>query len=231
MDHVAFLNQRKALSDIGDTNGLIALEQEALNHVREFLSGEIAAETETAPLFYSFFRTFSQTGNAELKTFCDNALIKLQPYLAQFDEENGLTHLDALNKRVLEYNLTALTVLERINPFEFKKEKQLKFPVFSDLFRLTNNIEITDENGEKSNEAHTRFIETLIETSKIQTFMTLSLSEKKIDENAYLTDLCQNMEKNLVLMFVADRIPSGKPMIDETRDLIQQEYQKLLKAL
>ena len=61
--------------------------------------------------------------------------------------------------------------------------------------------------------------------------MTLSLSSNKIKEDSYLAELRQNMEKNLVLMFAADRIPLGKPITDETKKQIQSEYQELLKSL
>lgn len=231
MDQIAFLNQRKALSDSGDTAGLKALEQEALLHTQEFLDGKIGAETETAPLFYSFFRTFSQTENADLKTACNKALEKVQPYLDQFDKENGLTRLDDLSKGVLEHNLTALSVFEQLNPFELKKENQLKFPIFSDLFRLTNNIDITDDNGQNSDRAHADFVNTLIDAARLQTFMKLSISTDKITEDVYLNDLRQNMEIGLVSMFVIDRVPVGQPINDETKDQIFSEYQKLLNSI
>ena len=86
MDQIAFLKQHKEFSDAGDMAALAGLEEQALTHTYEFLNGEIAAEPETAPLFYSFFRTFSDTKNKDLKTACEKALEKVQPFLDQFDE-------------------------------------------------------------------------------------------------------------------------------------------------
>ncbi len=226
MDLIAFLNQRKALNEAGDTNGLAALEKEAAEIVEQFLDGSCAAETETAPLFYSFFKTFSQTDNDYLKSGCEQAVEKIQPLLDEFDEEHHLTHLDELNQNVIEYNLGKLAVFERLNPFEKEKDK-LKFPAFSDLLRLTDQIEITD-GGE---DAHLRFVETLIDASKLQTFMTLSLSDKKITQDLYLSTLRSNMENNLVLMFTADRIKAGMPISDKTVSILKAEYQKFLTAI
>ena len=231
MDLIAFLNQRKALSNKGDTEGLKALEQEASGAVRAFLDGKIGADTDRAPLFYSFLKTFSQTDNPDLKKDCDKALIKIQPYLDQFDKENGLTRLDDLSKNVIEHNLDALSVFEQLYPFEMKKENQLKFPIFSDLFRLTNSIDITDDKGQVTDQAHARFVDTLIDAARLQTFMKLSISVNKITEDIYLDDLRQNMEVGLVSMFVIDRIPSDRPIDEETKDLIQAEYQKLLNSI
>ena len=231
MDQIAFLKQRKELTDAEDTAGLASLEREVLIHAQEFLNGEIGVETDTAPLFHSLFKTFSQTENADLKAACEKALEKVQPYLDDFDRENGLTRLDDLDKSVIEHNLTALSVYERINPFEIRKGDQLKYPLFSDLFRLTNNIEITDTDDQKSDLAHERFVDTLIEAARLQTFMKLSLHTEKITQDFYLSDLRQNMEVGLVSMFVIDRIPSGKPINDETKDFLHSEYQKLLSSI
>lgn len=231
MDLISFLNRHKSLTDAADKDGLASLEQEAFVHIREFLNGEIAAETNTAPLFYSFFRTFSQTENADLKAACEAAVEKVKPYLDDFDEENGLTRLDDLSKSLLEHNLTALSVFEQLDPFELKKEDRLRFPEFSDLFRLTNNIDITDDNGQVSDQAHTDFINTLIDAARLQTFMKLSVSADKITEDVYLNDLRQNMEIGLVSMFVIDRIPADRTLSDETKDQLQAEYQKLLNSI
>lgn len=230
MDQIAFLKQHKEFSDAGDMAALAGLEEQALTHTHEFLNGEIAAEPETAPLFYSFFRTFSDTKNKDLKTACEKALEKVQPFLNQFDEENGLTRLDDLTKSVVEHNLAALSVYEQLNPFE-TTGKGLKFSEFEDLFRLTNEIDIIDSNGINNKQAHTDFVETLIDTAKLQTFLSQSLSDKKIDEQIYLSDLRRNMEKDLVLMFAADKIPVGEPIDDETKNKIEAEYQKLLETI
>lgn len=227
MDLISFLNQRKAFTDAGDADGLAALETKAADIVRQFLEGTYAAETETSPLFYSFFRTFAQTQNKDLKSDCEQAVEKLQPMLDEFDAEHNLTHLDELNQNVIEYNLAHLAVFERLNPFEKEKNNQLKFPAFADLLRLTDQIEITgsDEN------AHARFVETLTDASKLQAFMTLSLSGEKITRDIYLSTLRGNMENNLVLMFAADRIPAETPINEKTITALQAEYQKLLDAL
>ena len=227
MDLISFLNQRKAFTDAGDANGLAALETEAADIVRQFLEGTYAAETETSPLFYSFFRTFSQTDNSDLKSDCERALEKLQPLLDEFDEDHRLTHLDELEQSVIEYNLAQLAVFERLNPFEKEKNNQLKFPDFTNLLHLTDQIEITgsDEN------AHARFIATLTDASKLQAFMTLSLADKKITQDIYLSALRCNMENNLVLMFAADRITAGMPLNEKNIAVLQAEYQKLLDAL
>ncbi len=230
MDLIAFLNRRKTLFNSGDTAGLNALEHEALFYIKEFLSDKISAETDTAPLFYSFFRTFSQTENTQLKDACEKALQKLHPFLNRFDEENRLTRLDDLNKETAEYNLTALSAFERLNPFELKEKDRLKFPVFSDLFRLVNNIEITDSNGQNNASAHVQFIDTLIESARLQTFMKLSIYTDKITEDLYLSDLRQNMEIGLVSMFITDRVPTDMPD-DKTKDQLLLEYQKLLNSI
>lgn len=123
--------------------------------------------------------------------------------------------------------MARLAVFERLNPFEKEKNNQLKFPAFTDLLRLTDQIEITgsDEN------AHARFIETLIKASKLQVFMTLSLAKEKITQDDYLSALRGNMENNLVLMFAADRIPAETPINENTVADLRAEYQKLLDAL
>lgn len=227
MDFISFLNQRKTLSDAGDVNALTALEKEASDFVKQFLNGKYAAETETSPLFYSFFKTFAQTDNATLKENCERAIEIIQPLLDAFDEEHHLTHLDDLTENVIEHNLNQLAVFERLNPFEKKADDQLKFPVFSDLLRLTDQIEIkgTAEN------AHDLFVDTLIKASKLQVFMALSLSNEKIDQNLYLSTLRSSMENNLVLMFAADNIDAGMPPDDKKIARLQAEYQKLLKVI
>ena len=103
----------------------------------------------------------------------------------------------------------------------------VKFPVFSDLLRLTDQIEIkgTAEN------AHDLFVDTLIKASKLQVFMALSLSNEKIDQNLYLSTLRSSMENNLVLMFAADNIDAGMPPDDKKIARLQAEYQKLLKVI
>lgn len=227
MDLISFLNQRKAFIDAGDTEGLAALEKEAADIVKRFLKGTYAAETDTSPLFYSFFRTFAQTQNKDLQSDCERAIEKLQPLLDEFDEEHNLTHLDELSESIIEYNLAQLAVFERLNPFEKEKNNQLKFPIFSDLLQLTDQIEITDSDDD----ARTWFIETLIEASKMQAFMALCLSGKKITQDIYLSTLRNNMENNLVLMFAADRIPAEIPINEETVAAFQVEYQKLLDAM
>lgn len=231
MDLISFLNQRKAAMDSGNDEALKALEKTAAKHVTAFLNGTIAAETETSPLFYSFFRTFSQTDDDELKQNCEKALEKLQPYLDRFDTENHLTHLDDLEENILARNLEKLAVFDQINPFEMKKKNQLVFSDFAELFSLTEKIEITDENGKASSKGHENFITTLIESAKLQAFTTLSLSVSKISQKDYLTEVRQNMENNLVLMFVADKALLQSPPTEKTKDLLHAEYKKLLIAV
>ena len=227
MDFISFLDQRKTLTDTGDLNGLNALEEKVTKIVADFLNGTFVAEMQTVPLFYSFFKTFAETNNLELKNLCDQALIKIQPLLDEFDREHNLTHLDELNTGTIEYNLNQLSAFDRLNPFEKESANQLKFQTFNDLLRLTDQIEIkgTDES------AHENFIETLVKASKLQTFISLSLSPEKITQDLYLTTLRSNMENNLVLMLTADRIDSGMPINDKKVARLRIEYQKLLNAL
>ena len=140
MDLISFLNQRKALTDAGDADGLAALETEAAEFAGQFLKGELAAEVETAPLFYSFFRTFAQTDDNNLKSDCERALEELRPLLDEFDKEHDLTHLDELDQNVIEYNLARLAVFERLNPFEKEKGNRIvrttAAPEEDSLFRV-----------------------------------------------------------------------------------------------
>lgn len=228
MDMLASLKKRQELISAGDSEGLAVLDSEALNYIKDVLEGKFLPETETSPLFYSFFTSFSQTGNAGLKTACKQALLRLQPLLDKFDAENGLDRTEKLDTEILNRNLAALNAFEQINPFELDNDGQLKFSEFSDLFLLTNNIDITDSSGRKSDSAHTKFLETLIESARLKTFMKLSLQPEEATQEIYLSELRWNMEKDLVLMFVVEHVNIKEGFSEKTKDLIEEEYQKLL---
>ena len=228
MDMLASLKKRQELISAGNSEKLTALDNEALIYVQDVLNDKVLPETDTSPLFYSFFTTFSQTENAGLKTACEKALLKLQPFLDEFDEENGLNRTGELTSEAINRNLAALDVFEKINPFETDKSGHLIFPDFSDLLLLTNNIDITDSSGNKSDSAHTNFIDTLIKSARLKSFFKLSMQPEEITEKSYLSELRWNMEKDLVLMFIVDHAIIEGGFSEKTKDFIEEEFQKLL---
>ena len=96
---------------------------------------------------------------------------------------------------------------------------------------MINNIDVTDENGQKSDAAHENFVDALIEAARSQTFTKLSFYKEKVTEDLYLDSLRENMEIGLVTMFAIDRVPTDKPLNDETKDFIESEYQRLLDSI
>ena len=58
--------------------------------------------------------------------------------------------------------------------------------------------------------------------------MKLSLQPEEATQEIYLSELRWNMEKDLVLMFVVEHVNIKEGFSEKTKDMIEEEYQKLL---
>ncbi len=215
-----------------DENALHALEDEAARCLNAYLAGGADVDVDESPLFYGFIKVFGETENADLRVLAKKAEAKITPVLKQFDHMAGYDNLAKISPEEIERNITDLDGFERIDPFKRDADGKFAFEQFAPVFKVLSNVEIVDDDDGAVSELNETFMETVLETARMKTYMRLCVSDREITQQDYLSELQFEMEKAVVVLFVMDKTSGVEfPMDAAQVGKIHQEFQKLIDVL
>ena len=217
--------------DQGDTRKTENLQNEALVRLNAYLAGEMPVTEDESPLFFSFIKAFSKTGNVDLDLSAKKAEAKITPLLKEFDKTIGFDNIASLSSEKIEENIMILEDLDKIDPFE-QQEDKLVYPQFEKALKVIGAVVLTDEDqpvGDQEQEAAV-FKETIVETAKLKAYMRLCVYTGKLTEQIYLNQVQFEIEKALITLFMMEQttdLVSGKNEIEDVREA----FDKLLELL
>lgn len=215
-----------------DENALRALEDEASRRLNAFLAGDIDVDIDESPSFYGFIKVFGETEHSDLRVLAKKAEAKITPALKQFDHAAGYDNLAKITPEEIERNITDLDGFERIDPFERDADGKFVFEQFAPVFKVLSNVEIVDDDDDSVSELNETFVETVLETARMKTYMRLCVSDHEITRQDYLTELQFEMEKAVVVLFVMDKTSGIDFPLDAAQvGKVHKEFQKLIDVL
>lgn len=222
---------RAVLLKMAQPGELECLEAEASNRLNAFLDGTTVPEVSEAPAFFSFIKVFGETENPGLKMLTKKAEVKVIPVLKEFDRIAGYEDLGKITAEEIGRNIAVLDRFDETDPFERGADGEMVYPQFEKIEKLTDVVEILDDDGTPSADAADMLKSTILEAAKLKTYMRLCVSFDEITRRAYLEALQSEMELALVTLFLMDKSVADYPLGKQEAQKLHEEFKKLINTL
>lgn len=207
------------------------LEAEAARRLEDFLKGEAETQAAESPLFFSFIKVFGETGNPGLKMLAKKAEVKITPLLKEFDRIAGYEDLAKVSAGDIERNIAVLDGFDGLDPFERGADGEMVYPRFEKIEKLTDTVEILDDDDMPSGDAADMLKSTVLEAARLKTYMRLCVSTDEITQTVYLNTLQTEMELALATLFLMDKSVVEYPLGKKEAEKLYEEFQKLISTL
>lgn len=204
------------------------LEQYAIQRMEAIATTSYGESVEFAPNFFAFAKNFETSNNKVLADLSKKALVKIEPFLKKFDQENGLDHLPE-TEQILD-NFKVLEKYDSFDPFENDNGEWL-YPQFKKTCRILQKIELTDDQDQVDAQATKDFWESFIETTKLKAYTYLMTSPNHITLQDYCDRLKFEMDTGLIMIFTADIAAKNADLKRETPEKIKQDIDELFEKL
>lgn len=211
------------------------LQTYADEKIRAYTEGRFAAEGIDAPAFYAFLAAFGKTTDGRFTPPARKALECLAPALKDFDEQTGYAGLSSVPPETVLKNMEALDLLSAVNPFAVHEEagrRKWKYPAFRKTAKLLHAIRITGDDGLPLDEREQKtFRDSMLEASKLETYLRLAAAADVPNEQDYLTALKEIMDINLAALLVTDQAARSYPLSEKEKERLALEIENLIQSL